>query len=170
MPHRQSLSETTVLSTDASMAEYCRNPNNKCLRMLLLSHFNPGVTIPRNSLLHLCCSVCASSCECGNCDSNLRVPKVKETSTIDCNELQRTISEEQRELVRTAIMQYRSTVVRTDLLTSAALITGLSDQVIENILTCLEYILSADDLQSLYGFDNSIASHVWDVICEIIGY
>lgn len=164
-------------ATDNKMRAYATS--DTCRRMILQEHFTPDV---RNTLpvfpKHLCCDICATSCECLNCPSfhvslltDLQedielCAAVSKCELMSCH----IVSEFQRNKLHDKLKEYRESCLVNNVpsLLNVGILSGLSDSLIDSIVNNVHYIGNIEDLMSEYIFDNNLARSVMSIIDEIL--
>ncbi|XP_078583384.1 putative ATP-dependent DNA helicase RecS [Branchiostoma floridae x Branchiostoma japonicum] len=129
----------------------------KCLRTLLYNKFESVPTTVPLEPGHACCNFCHSSCSCDSASMSCSVsayafeqltPNVVKTSP----SLLRSVSDEQRELLREGLYHYRHSIVKDKrLMLSVAQTTGLSPDFIDAVVDDCEYIFSVDYIQENFN-------------------
>lgn len=125
-----------------------------CRRKLLLSYFDCEA---KNTVKHKCCDNCILTCQCGHADCAIQLPvqvKASNVSSIVQETLPlklRTVSSEQKEVLREALLEYRDHLVTgQSLLTSVDLTTGISDTLIKEIVNNSDRIFTQSDMQEKF--------------------
>lgn len=164
-------------ATDNKMRAYATS--DTCRRMILQDHFTPDV---RNTLpvfpKHLCCDICATTCECLNCPSfhvslltDLQedielCAAVSKCELMSCH----ILSEFQRNKLHDKLKEYRESCLVNNVpsLLNVGILSGLSDSLIDSIVNNVHYKGNIEDLMSEYIFDNNLARSVMSIIDEIL--
>ena len=96
-----------VKAADSDMKSYINATT--CRRKLLMKHFGVKTSHSESPTGHMCCDVCAESCQCqgGNCDMDLHLPIVE-----DDVEQSRAISKEQTSELKQRLDALRKTIVK----------------------------------------------------------
>lgn len=152
---------------DTEILSYIRN-EDICRRKLLLENY---LSEPDESrILHSCCDICSKSCTCddSNCKS-FNMPGYEAPEEL-CSTVEpaTSVSEEKRSELRYELLQYRDIIdetVDTGNLVSDDFVHGISNQVIEDIVSKCHNLKSPDDV---YQICNIFSFRYAIEICEII--
>ena len=152
---KRNVAQSSRSKIENSMRMYCIN-RSTCRRKLLMCHFD-YTRIASPNPLHLCCDICACSCTCTECAMNkeermeLDMPFQEHQSQCTTSVLTRTQYIELTEKLqllrdRTCAQTSQPTAY---LLVGAEVCTGLSDSMIERIITHIHSIKTQEDLLKL---------------------
>ncbi|XP_066936808.1 uncharacterized protein [Clytia hemisphaerica] len=146
------------------MKEYLKSTS--CLRVRLYSDFS-AVEVKPHSKLHLCCSYCAKLCQCKSCELFL-YEESHENGTSAEKIAVREVSEIQEVNMREKLSLLHESIVDNFVSFSPAkLVSGLTDQTVDEIIDNLAFINSIDTLQSLTTVvDFSLSVKVISLLCE----
>ena len=173
----ESFAELYYKSTDFSgffspsddIKKYYKN-SDKCLREVLMEHFDTFGNIQKLIKIHSCCSVCAKTCKCEECDFVTAAAAMDETRVNDVHsENETALSSREKELLVTKLREYRKTVCPEDqygLLFGIEIATGIPDYVIENILNNAHQCSMDYLLQCGLSYRHSLAIN--DMVGEIL--
>ena len=144
-----------------------------CRRQYLINIFTPEKPV-RKIPGHLCCDNCRKECECSDCasvqnDTSLTEQLASfslEDYSFDKEMSVRTVSTHQRQILKTQLTEYRQELI--DLSNSSMIhpdiFTGLSDQVIEQVVNNVHCIETMDDILDVYIFNKTVATKVLSII------
>lgn len=157
--------DSNVPATDESMSLYCKNPDKKCLRMILNEKFQPDCKTVEFDFLHDCCSICHDMCRCGHCPDLKFIPSVSgrdvEMEVTPCYSF---VNDLVRQTVLVNIQEYHNTI-SFDQFVNYEITSGFTNECILRIARDLEYIKCADDLiENEYVYEKTIASKIWRII------
>ena len=134
-------------SISRSIRNYATKANERCLRTALFTPFNENnEKVNPKEPSHLCCSFCASKCQCGetNCEG-LQVPQAMDCEPAEPKIPIRTVTPEDEKLVRRLLVEsHENQCTYLPLLTPPELVTGLNEEVITQVVKNLQYIDSVD--------------------------
>ncbi|XP_062567161.1 ATP-dependent DNA helicase RecQ-like [Saccostrea cucullata] len=164
-------------ATDDKMRSYAMAET--CRRVLLQEFFTPDVnkSLPVTPK-HLCCDNCCKTCECLNCPplhdsllSDFEENAALHAATLNCELVMcHTVSEGQRNKISEKLKEYREICLEDSgpSLLNVGILTGLSDSLIDSVVSNVHYIGSIEDLLSEYIFDKNLASSVMCIIDEVL--
>lgn len=137
-----------VKAADSDIKSYINATT--CRRELLMKHFGVKTSNSENPTGHMCCDICAESCQCqgGNCDMDLHLPTVE-----DDIEQPRAISEEQTSELKQRLDDLRKTIVKDSI--------ALKEQNQASIFGCPTKLLEFGTDQVQQVIDN--AEHIFSI-------
>ena len=156
------------LTCSGTMKDYCKN-SSKCRREVLMAVFTDNSEIAKPSPLHACCDICANQCTCVDCKTTESIPEelVPELVSFDAEftDHDTSILHVQHRL-HEQLLQYRCSICPSNQSTASMmvgeeLLSGLSDQLIKDIVDRCQDIKSVGDL-----FDLGVGSDF--VACDIL--
>lgn len=171
--HGINISET---ATDKMMRNYCLLKT--CRRDNLLQYFSPENTNKTQVLKHNCCDICSPLCDCGACPIELKTFLPDEVDSLLIKngnngdiKAHREIDNEKRATIKQSIEQLRENMLQTESLSPTLLtkeiLTGLSEQMIENIVNNCHYFFDSDDIYGEYVYDQDMADSILRIINEV---
>lgn len=144
-----------------------------CRRQYLIRIFTPEKNVTKE-LGHLCCDNCQKECECSDCQTGqndtILTQQLAQFSledySFDKEMSVRTVSTQQRQILKTQLIKYRQELI---VLSNSSMIhpdifTGLSDQVIEQIVKNVHCLETLDDILDVYIFNKTVATKVLSII------
>ena len=137
-----------VKTADSDMKSYINATT--CRRKVLMKHFGAKTSHSESPTGHMCCDICAESCQCqgGNCDMDLHLPTVE-----DEIEQSRVISEEQTSELKQRLDDLRKTIVKDSI--------ALKEQNQASIFGCPTKLLEFGTDQVQQVIDNS--KHIFSI-------
>ena len=135
-------------SISRSMRNYASKANYKCERQSLFTSFNENnETVHPKQPGHLCCSFCASKCECGefHCE-NLQIPELMDCESAPKTAI-RSVTPNDEELVENLLLEsHEQQYSFLPLLTPPELVTGFTQAVISREFKAETTILALFDI------------------------
>lgn len=130
-------------SISRSMRKYALKANESCLRTALFTPFNENnEQVSPKQPSHLCCSFCATSCQCGepSCEG-FKIPDIMDCESSEPKIPVRKVTPDDEKLVRNLLIEsHENQCSFLPLLTPPELVTGLNEQIISAVVENLEYI------------------------------
>ena len=125
--------------------------------------------------LHNCCNNCANSCNCGGDDCDMELLPFEITTPSAASEIPvttcsfRTVSAEDKEILRKAIIEYKNSLSNTThLVLNHVTSHGFSDSLVEDVIEfCTEIFTLSDVLEKLPVFSISHAKAILEILDEI---
>ena len=152
-----------VRNCSAEILNYVRV--NQCLRKCLLEPYNCSPIMP---VSHSCCDFCAKECNCNDEHDHEAHPATMSVEAVEHEDWWH-LSQEDLDSIRSDIIAYRASLPSSSLV-PLNLSSGLSNAVIDQLLSTANKIVSAEDILLLcpgigsYG----LAKDVWEIMCGII--
>ncbi|KAK3101805.1 hypothetical protein FSP39_006474 [Pinctada imbricata] len=167
-------SDISTVATDTQTREFCLLQS--CRRKFLIQQFTPEAQSTYSVLGScLCCDNCKPTCRCGAC--LLDPPAIIEFdesltkfAQLFDETIMREVHDQQRTEIKDELLHLRTKLVGNSCasLLNVGMITGLSDKVINDIVTNVHYIFSIDDIMSQYVFERKTAGEVFDIIDNVL--
>ena len=153
--------------------------SDKCRRKILLEAFESH---PKGIIRHLCCDVCAKSCECASCKSGDRYQGFAERCLVSiarqyCRSpkllVVRNVSGSVKEELNHELIKFRETLLCGE--ASAAMFTGddlacgFPQGAIDLIVNDCDKIRNKDDLEVHYAILNKAhVDKIWDIFTRVV--
>jgi ATP-dependent DNA helicase RecQ len=162
----------------SNMHEYCTN-STSCRRQLLMSHFSTATSFPISSInpMHNCCDVCESHCSCDKCHPILFMDEVQlelvedSISVASSFDFTAPIPQAMKKTFRLKLHEYRASLIESpipSLMIGAELLTGLSDELIEEIIENSQQITAITDLMEMGVYSHDMSIHIFQLIQTIL--
>jgi superfamily II DNA helicase RecQ len=176
----QSLSVVYYHPTDMSKTakdENCKTfcTTQSCRRKFLVQHFTPENTTCVEDV-HTCCDICKSSCSCSACpDLHPSCLIIEDKDMVQAlaeseNRTFRNITHTQRLSIQQKIEELRRKMISDlNINTSIGLLTGLSEKVIEDIVSNVHYIFAIEDILTEYAYDEELAQNLLNIVEDVLG-
>ena len=133
-----------------------------CRRMYVCDHFGTDDFQPIN-ISHLCCDICTKNCECDMCIEN-----VLATCTLDSSsksETAESTEHDQLNKCRTMLTSYFNAENSATKATNPALITSLTQTLIDKVVSNYEYLNSEKDMQTLFPYlQPHFSRNIWCIL------
>ncbi|XP_062567361.1 uncharacterized protein LOC134229631 [Saccostrea cucullata] len=171
--HPTDISKT---ATDENCKTFCTTQS--CRRKFLVQHFTPENTTCVEDV-HTCCDICKSSCSCSACpDLHPSCLIIEDKDMVQAlaeseNRTFRTVTHTQRLSIKRKIEELRRKMVsdlniNTSIL-NIGLLTGLSEKVIEDIVSNVHYIFAIEDILTEYVYDEELARNLLNIVEDVLG-
>jgi len=161
-------------NVEQSVMNLLKNPNLQCLRKIALNDFAKGDNEPLTP--HSCCITCAKTCCCDECPLFFSPYELYEKASDDDEDevLKRPVDEQVTLNVKMSLYELKDKLDKSMLHDGSSyskpeILHGLSLDMIDNIVSKLDYIFSVDDLVTQCDFSvYETAPHVIEVLCEFL--
>ncbi|XP_019628707.1 PREDICTED: uncharacterized protein LOC109473272 [Branchiostoma belcheri] len=156
---------------DNNVRQYTKSTS--CLRTTLYNHFECNKATVPLEVGHECCSVCHKSCKCNPltnlCDVPTPVFESPHNIVTESPSKVRSVSEDQKELLREGLYQYRHSLVKNKrLLLSVEQTTGFTAELIDIVVENSAFIFSVPYiLQNLPVYSEQHAHSIMYIVNKV---
>lgn len=168
--------DVSKIATDENCRTFCTTQS--CRRKYMVHHFTPENTTCAQDL-HTCCDICKSMCSCSACPEVHPSCLVAEESEMvrSLTESEgrsfRNVTQTQRLSIKRKLEELRHNVTKdlhiSTCILNVGLLTGLSDNIIGDIVSNVEYIFEIEDIATEYVYDETLAKSILCVIQDVLG-
>ena len=162
------------------MKEYCKS-EDKCRRKLLLQNFIGGIdTTTVGNVKHNCCDFCTRECMCtAKCPVRTHLQQSTCTSDdddTDEEEFVRIVTQAQRDLLRTRLMEFRDMVLHStreqcegmSTYVGFDIVSGLPSEMIDSVVDNCEFVVDSFDVEEKCLVWNW-AGEIFRIIEDVLG-